>query len=118
MAGVSLAAGAAGLATGATGATAASQRADVCRALGVGESIAVGGERGNTTHPPSRRRPFYVVVVVVAVAVVVRTRIHGPCFPSRDVMSVNATAAIDGTSSAKTNASDGGHSDSAAVARR
>jgi len=33
-------------------------------------------------------------------------------------MSVNATAAIDGTSSAKTNASDGGHSDSAAVARR
>jgi len=103
---------------GATGATAASQRADVCRALGVGESIAVGGERGNTTHPPSRRRPFYVVVVVVAVADVVRTRIHGPCFPSRDVMSVNATAAIDGTSSAKTNASDGGHSDSAAVARR
>ena len=101
----------------ATGATAASQRADVCRALGVGESIAVGGERGNTTHPPSRRRPFYVVVVV-AVAVVVRTRIHGPCFPSRDVMSVNATAAIDGTSSAKKNASDGGHSDSAAVARR
>ena len=98
--------------------TGASQRADVCRAPGVGESIAVGGERGNTTHPPSRRRPFYVVVVVVAVAVVVRTRIHGPCFPSRDVMSVNATAAIAGTSSAKTNASDGGHSDSAAVARR